>query len=51
MTNQDYVPHENLYPECCDYKFCQLLQQAGILLPFMDFNDNKPEQDFYGFVV
>lgn len=35
------VPDKRLYPECCDYDFCNLLQQRGIGLPFTSFNEDR----------
>lgn len=50
-SNMDYVPDKRLYPETCDYKFCKLLKNANIKLPFTAFNENRPIQDFYGFTL
>lgn len=50
-SNMDYIPNKRLYPEACDYTFCKLLKHANINLPFTFFNENRPKQDFYGFIL
>ena len=50
-SNYGYVPDKRLYPEACDYEFCRLLKENGIYLPFTNFNENRPEQDFYGYTI
>ena len=39
--NFDYVPDKRLYPECCDYEFCTLLNEKGVNLPFTTWQDRK----------
>lgn len=36
-SNQDYLPDDALQPECCDFAWCALFTQAGLVLPFDDF--------------
>lgn len=49
-SNYGYIPDKRLYPETCDYKFCRLLQNCNIDLPFAAFQD-RPTCDFYGFTL
>jgi hypothetical protein len=32
------MPDKRLYAEACDFKFCMELQEAGVLLPFTNYN-------------
>lgn len=50
-SNYDYVPDKRLYPETCDYEFCNLLKERGIRLPFTGFNEERPLRDYYGFTL
>lgn len=51
-SNQDYVPNKRLYPERCDYNFCQLLKEKGIDLPFTTWTDGIELNDtYYGFTL
>ncbi len=49
--NEDYIPDKRLYPEACDYHFCELLKKKGIALPFTGYNEERPKDDFYGFTL
>lgn len=50
-SNKDFVPDKRLYPEACDYHFCKLLKLRNIHLPFTTWNENRAEQDYYGFTL
>ena len=50
-SNYDYIPDKRLYPEACDYQFCNLLKNCNMNLPFTSFNEERPIQDFYGFTL
>lgn len=38
-TDRQYLPDKRLYPERCDYKFCELLKKRGFSLPFTTWTD------------
>ena len=42
------IPDKRLYPEACDFEFCSLLRDSGVILPFTTFDSNRVEQQFYG---
>lgn len=46
--NEAYVPDKRLYPEACDFEFCELLKEAGVNLPFTTFNKERAEAQFHG---
>lgn len=47
--NEDYVPNKRLYPECCDFEFCQLLLNNEVdYLPFTTRNSKREEKQYYG---
>lgn len=50
-SNHDYVPDKRLYPERCDYIFCQRLRMRDIELPFTSWNNSIETKDFYGFTL
>jgi hypothetical protein len=47
-TNGHYVPDKRLYPEACDFEFCELLKEREVNLPFTTFNAEREEAQFYG---
>lgn len=51
VKNDDYIPNKRLYPETCDYEFCEKLKKLGCQLPFTTWNDERPEEQFYGFTL
>lgn len=51
MKNMKIVPDKWLYPEYCDYRFCKLLKNHGIELPFTAYQEERPIKDFYGFTI
>ena len=42
------VPDKRLYPEACDYEFCQLLRKAGVHLSFTTWSDTRVPAQYYG---
>lgn len=38
-TNGGYMPSKRLYPECCDFEFCNLLKEKGVYLPFAKWDE------------
>lgn len=50
-TNDDYIPNNRLYPENCDYEFCEKLKTLGCYLPFTTWGYGRPEAQFYGFIL
>ncbi len=48
---EELIPNKRLYPEACDFEFCQLLLSMGVALPFTTFNEDRKIQQFYGFVA
>ena len=52
-SNRDYIPDKRIYPEMCDYHFCQLLIQKGINLPFTNFQQEAEtdERGYYGCIL
>ena len=52
-SNNDYVPDKRLYPEKCDYKFCKLLKEKGVDLPFTHWSEIPDDQyrPYYGFTL
>jgi hypothetical protein len=52
-SNRDFIPDKRLYPERCDYHFCQALKERGIDLPFTHWSEEiKPnEKGYYGFTL
>ena len=51
VKNDDYIPNKRLYPETCDYEFCEKLKKLGYDLPFTIWSDGRPEAQFYGFTL
>ena len=45
------VPSKRLYPECCDFEFCELLVKAGVDLRFTVWTERLESKTFYGRVV
>lgn len=41
LDNQDYVPDKRMYPEACDFEFCQLLKEHGCYLTPTTYNENR----------
>lgn len=50
-SNNDYILNKRLYPETCDYEFCEILKQIGYNLPFTLWNYDRPISQFYGFTL
>lgn len=50
-SNEDYLPDKRLYPEACDYEFCEKLKKLGCHLPFTIWSDGRAEAQFYGFTL
>lgn len=42
------VPDKRLYPETCDFEFCDLLMSRGVRPPFTTWNDLRAPQLYYG---
>jgi len=52
LSNHDYIPNKRLYPECCDYEFCNLLSKdRDVVLPFTVWMDLREEKQYYGYVL
>lgn len=49
--NDDYIPNKRLYPETCDFEFCEKLKKLGCRLPFTTWSDGRSEAQFYGFTL
>lgn len=45
------VPNKRIYPETCDYEFCCFLHNEGVTLPFTTYNEERPQQTFYGRIL
>jgi hypothetical protein len=43
------VPNKRLYPETCDFEFCQLLRSKGAVMSFTTWTPREP-QTFHGLV-
>lgn len=50
-SNRDYIPDRRLYPERCDYRFCEMLKRKDISLLFTGWTVGVGLKDFYGFVL
>lgn len=50
-SNDDYIPEKRLYPEICDFNFCEMLKKIGYNLPFTSWNDVRPVSKFYGLTL
>lgn len=44
----DCIPDKRLYPEDCDFDFCQMIKAAGIYLPFTTWSDERTPKVFAG---
>jgi hypothetical protein len=42
------IPDKRLYPEACDFEFCEMLTGLGFSLPFTHFNATRQPQQYYG---
>lgn len=51
VKNEDYILNKRLYPETCDYEFCEKLKKLGYDLPFTIWSDGRSEAQFYGFTL
>jgi hypothetical protein len=49
--NQDYIPDKRLYPECCDYEFCEILKRLDIHLPFTTWQDRPEQKQYWGKIL
>jgi hypothetical protein len=49
--NEDYVPDKRLYPERCDFEFCELFKNKGISLPFTKWQGQLEIEDYYGKIL
>ena len=45
---KDIVPTKRLYPEACDYRFCEQLKGLGLYLPFTTFNEKREHRQYHG---
>jgi hypothetical protein len=45
---RDYVPNKRVYPEACDFEFCQLLKSVDVDIPFTNFNSNREPAVYHG---
>lgn len=45
QENSEFVPNKRLYPERCDFEFCELLKSKDIYLPFTIWERDEPEKD------
>lgn len=45
------IPNKRIYPEACDYGFCCFLHNEGVTLPFTTYNEERPQQTFYGRIL
>lgn len=50
-SNADYIPDKWLYPEACDFRFCEMLKKIGYELPFTTWNNERLVSKFYGFIL
>lgn len=51
--NESYLPDKRLYPEGCDYEFCERLKQAGLRLLFTSYCEacHEGPKAFYGHIL
>lgn len=42
------APNKRLYPEACDYEFCEFLKSQGVHMSFTTMNPNRKKAQFYG---
>jgi|ERR1700691_1635418 len=47
LNLDQFLPDLYLYPECCDFEFCKILKDLGLILNFSLFVDKENSQ-FYG---
>ena len=47
-TSHDYPPPKRLYPEACDFEFCELLRRRGVSLCFTTWNEKREPKAFHG---
>jgi hypothetical protein len=45
------VPDKRLYPEACDFEFCELLMKMGVSLPFTTWDEKREEKTFHSHVA
>lgn len=47
LTLESFTVSKRLYPECCDFEFCQVLKEHDVSLPFTTYvkHENRP---FFG---
>lgn len=48
LTHEDCVPRKRIYPEACDYEFCEILKSRGVYLPFTTWTEGRIPEQFYG---
>jgi len=47
----DIIPNKRLYPEGCDYRFCRMLKECGVDLPFTVYGTmNSCSDEFIGYL-
>lgn len=51
FSKDNYLPVKRIYPEASDYEFCKLLKERGYELPFLPFNGEREEKQFYGRIL
>lgn len=44
----DYVPNKRVYPDACDFEFCQLLKSVEVDIPFTSFSPNREPAAYHG---
>lgn len=49
-TNLEWIPNKRVYPECCDYDFCRILQERGVDVPYTTYDTTrKLDRLFWGY--
>ena len=46
-SNESYVPNKRLYPEMCDFTFCEMLNARGVSLTFANYNEERDVSKAY----
>lgn len=49
---QKCMPNKRVYPERCDFEFCEILKRMGALIPFTSFDEKvRPTTAYHGFLL
>ena len=51
IRNNDYTKNTLLYPEFCDYEFCEKLKKYGCKIRFANWCDNESSSQFRGLIL